>query len=231
MGMPPESDNQLSAVPLFGNIPADALNELARSSRVRAYPQGQILCNEGDPGDNLIVLESGVLRISRWAADGEEVVLAMMDAPAVVGELALLDGAPRDATVTAHRAVTVRLIPRTMFLQLLRREPAAVEGLLATLAGLVRHGNTRHADFVGLDVPGRLAKWLLRHAGVAEGGAVPAGASFEMRSSQGELAAELGTTRSTLNRALRGFESLGMITVDGNRVTLEKPEKLVTYTW
>jgi CRP-like cAMP-binding protein len=218
-------------VPLFEHLPGDVLDELALSSRVRDYPQGQILCNEGDPGDDLIVLESGSLRVSRWTSDGEEVVLAVIEAPAAVGELALLDGAPRDAAVTAHRAVRVRLIPRTVFLDLLRRAPAAVEGLLRTLAGLVRLGNARHADFVGLDVPGRLAKWLLRRAGSADGADIPAGTAVQLHSSQGELAAELGTTRSTLNRALHGFESLGLIAVDGNRITLEKPAKLVTYTW
>ena len=229
--MPSTPDHQLAMVPLFENISSESLDELARSSRVRQYPQGQILCNEGDPGDNLMVLESGHLRISRWTADGEEAVLAVMEAPAVVGELALLDGAPRDATVTAQRAVTIRLIPRTVFLQLIQREPAAVQGLLRTLAGMVRAGNARHADFVGLDVPGRLAKWLLRHAENASGVEVTNGTSIELHSSQGELAAELGTTRSTLNRALHTFESLGLIVVDGNQITLEKPEKLADYTW
>jgi CRP/FNR family transcriptional regulator, cyclic AMP receptor protein len=228
---PPASDHQLGTVPLFESLSRETVDELAQSSRVREYPQGQILCNEGDPGDDLIVLEAGHLRISRFTADGEEVVLAVVEAPAVVGELALLDGAPRDASVTAQRAVTVRLIPRSVFLKLLEREHAAVEGLLKTLAGLVRAGNARHADFVGLDVPGRLAKWLFRQAEKPSGGQVAPGTVIELHSSQGELAAELGTTRSTLNRALQSFESLGLIQTDGSKVTIEQPEKLHSYTW
>lgn len=223
-----EAGHRLAVVPLFDSLSPAAIDQLARASLVRRYPQGQILCNEGDPGDNLIILESGSLRVSRLLPGGDEVVLAVMDAPAVVGELALLDGAPRDATVTAQRGVSVRLIPRTVFLDLLRREPTAVEGLLRTLAALVRHGNARHADMIGLDVPGRLAKWLLRHAG--EDGIQP-GATVRLQASQGELAAELGTTRSTLNRALRGFESLGLITVDGTEITLNTPDRLAAYTW
>jgi CRP-like cAMP-binding protein len=188
------------------------------------------LCNEGDPGDFLIVLESGQLRISRFTTMGDEVVLAVVRAPAAVGELALLDGAPRDATVTAQGAVTVRLVPRSRFQELLQREPAAVEGVLHTLAGLVREGNDRHADVVRLDVPGRLAKWLLRRAGEEESGIVKPGAVVVMESSQGELAAELGTTRSTLNRTLHDFESLGLVALAGNRITLRKPDTLHTYT-
>lgn len=231
MRHPADHRHSLASVPLFAHLLGDLLDDLARSWLVRQYPQGQILCNEGDPGDYLIVLESGHLRVSRWTADGDEVVFAVMDAPAVVGELALLDGAPRDATVAAHRAVTVRLIPRTVLLELLRREPAAMEGLLRTLAGLVRLGNARHADFVGLDVRGRLAKWLLRHAESARDAAVEAGAVVELHSSQGELAADLGTTRSTLNRELHSFESLGLISVDSNVVRLEDPAKLATSIW
>jgi CRP/FNR family transcriptional regulator, cyclic AMP receptor protein len=212
----------LSSVPLFANLPSDVLDELAGASRVRQYPQGQILCNEGDPGDDLIVLESGLLRISRYMADGNEAVLAVYDAPAAIGELALLDGAPRDAAVTAQRKVTVRLIPRSVFMDLLGREPEAVRGLLATLAGMVRAANARHADLIGLDVPGRLAKWLLRQADGAR--------DVRIGRSQGELAAELGTTRSTLNRALHDFESLGHVALDGTTVTLLNPDALRMYT-
>lgn len=224
-----ELTHRLATVPLFTHLPSATIDDLARSSRVRQYPQGQILCNEGDSGDHLIVLEAGQLRISRYTYAGDEVVLAVIEAPAVVGELALLDGAPRDATVTAQRSVSVRLVPRSVFLDLLKREPMAVEGLLRTLAGLVRAGNSRHADFVGLDVPGRLAKWLLRHAASDGSGAVVSGAIVMLDRSQGELAAELGTTRSTLNRALHDFESLGLIALDDKQVKLRKPDALRTY--
>ncbi len=226
------SDNlghRLATVPLFEHLSPAALDELARSSLVRRYPQGQILCSEGDPGESLIVLESGSVRVSRLLASGDEAVLAVMDAPSALGELALLDGAPRDATITAQRYVTVRLIPRLVFMELLRREPAAVEGLLRALAALVRQGNARHADVIGLDVPGRLAKWLLRQADGTGEADIEAGTVVRLRSSQGELAAELGTTRSTLNRALRGFESLGLIRVDGAVIILIKPERLAAY--
>jgi len=226
----PTPTHQLARMPLFADLPTALLDELAQAGRVRQYPTGQMLCIEGDPGDHLIVLEKGQLRISRVTPLGDEVVLSVVDAPAAVGELALLDGAPRDATVTAQRAVTVRLIPRSVFLGLLKREPVAVEGLLRTLAGLVRAGNARHADVLGLDVPGRLAKWLLNHAPTGQTGTIANGAVVILHCTQGELAAELGTTRSTLNRALHQFEGIRVLSVDGDRVTLHKPEALRAYT-
>ena len=166
MSVPAKSapSHRLADVPLFAGLADPALDELARESRTRRYAAGQVLWNEGDPGEALLVLEEGQLRVSRFTGAGVEVVLSVVEAPAALGELALLDGAPRDASVIAQQPVTVRLVPRSTFQDLLRREPAVVDGLLRTLAGMVRAGNARHATTVGLDVPGRLAAWLLARA-------------------------------------------------------------------
>jgi CRP-like cAMP-binding protein len=230
MGMTkPGPAHRLADVPLFAGLPANSLDELARESRTRRYAAGQVLWNEGDPGEALLVLEEGQLRVSRFTGAGVEVVLAVLDAPAALGELAVLDGAPRDASVIAQRPVTVRLIPRSAFLALLRREPTVVEGLLRTLAGMVRSANMRHVATVGLDVPGRLAVWLLARA--KESAAASTGRrEISIGRSQGELAAELGTTRSTLNRALNGFEALGFLSRDGDRIVIRDAEALAAYT-
>lgn len=112
-------------------------------------------------------------------------------------------GAPRRTAARRHRhcATAGRRSPspRTAFLALVRAEPAFVEGLLATLVGWVRLANARHADLIGLDVPGRLAKWLLARA--ERHGRAQTGTAITLGRNQTELAAELGTTRSTLNRA------------------------------
>ncbi|HEY7036518.1 MAG TPA: Crp/Fnr family transcriptional regulator [Thermomicrobiales bacterium] len=215
--------HRLGEVPLFAGLPAQLLDALARASLVRSYRDGQVLFNEGDPGHSLVVLEDGHLKVSRYATTGQEAVLAVVEAPAALGELALLDGKPRDATVTAQGPVRVRFIQRSDFLELLRNEFTFVEGLLATLAGWVRLANARHADLMALDVPGRLAKWLLTRA-EREGSR-----TFRLGRSQGELAAELGTTRSTLNRALQEFASLGILGIEGDRISLLKPDALRAY--
>lgn len=231
MGLPPKMkpDHRLADVPIFAGLSETVLDELARESRSRRFAAGQVLWHEGDPGEALLVLEDGQLRVTRVTGAGIEVVLAVTDAPAALGELALLDGAPRDASVIAQRAVTVRLIPRTAFLALMRREPAAMEALLRTLATMVRAGNARHLATVGLDVPGRLAAWLLTKWKDAQAGQGRA-QELVIGRSQGELAAELGTTRSTLNRALNGFEALGYLSRKGDRITIRDADGLAAYT-
>jgi CRP/FNR family transcriptional regulator, cyclic AMP receptor protein len=218
-------DHPLSQVPLFAGLSAEALEEIAQGSLLRRYPRGQVLCSEGDPGDGLIVLAEGQVRIGRYTRDGQEVVLSVVDAPAAFGELALIDGAPRSATITATQPVTVCLIGRMAFLALVEREPPMPLALLRTLAGMVRATNERLTDQVALDVPGRLAKWLL--ARIAEPD--PGDVVVPLPHNQSELAAELGATRVSVNRALKGFEARGAITVERDRVVVHRPDVLSGY--
>jgi len=209
----------LRHVPLFAGLSDETLERLVSASRSRALPAGQIIWSEGDPGDALLILESGQLRISRIELDGRETVLSVVEPPGVIGELALLDGQPRDATVIAQRDVTIRLLPRQNFRELLAREPAAIYGLLKTLAVMVRQSNERYSRVISLDVPARVAAWLLDRAaksGVLTSGSGPI--SIPLGRSQGELAAEIGATRSTLNRALKELERGGLIVVEGDMI-------------
>jgi CRP/FNR family cyclic AMP-dependent transcriptional regulator len=223
------SIDALRTVSIFADLPAAALEQLARNSLPRKYRRGQILCNEGDPGESLYILEDGQLRVTQWTAAGDEAVLAVVEAPAAVGELSLLDGSPRSATLTAVGPVQLRLIPRKAFIALLQEQPQIVPGLLVTLANLIRRANARQVDLLTLDVPGRLAKWLIERA-ERIGTPVEEGILIDLGRSQGELAAEIGTTRPTLNRALRGFEEQGIIATDGPRVTIVEMDELVAFT-
>lgn len=223
------SIDTLRTVSIFADLPVAALEQLARNSLPRKYRRGQVLCNEGDPGESIYILEEGQLRVTQWTAAGDEAVLAVVEAPAAVGELSLLDGSPRSATLTAVGPVLVRLIPRKAFITLLHDQPQIVPGLLVTLATLIRRANARQVDLLTLDVPGRLAKWLVERASRL---GVPMQDSIlvDIGRSQGELAAEIGTTRPTLNRALRGFEDQGIIATDGHQVTILEMDKLLAFT-
>lgn len=213
---PPE--HAFAAVPIFATLDPATRDELAAESRVRHYPEGQILCSEGDPGSELLVLEAGQVRVSRFSQGGQETVLAEVDAPTAFGELALIDGAPRAATLTATSDVRIRYLHREIVMGLLEREPAVAIAMMQSLTAMVRSANERLADMVSLDVPGRLAKWLLRHAD-QDGRVV-------LEQSQEELALAIGTTRVTVNRSLRRFERLGLIAVTGDDLRLQDARAL-----
>ncbi|WP_435891556.1 Crp/Fnr family transcriptional regulator [Nonomuraea angiospora] len=128
----------LADLPMFGGLDDGRLGGLAALSRRRRYPAGQVLCTEGDPAEQLIVLLDGRVRAGRVSAEGKEVVLAVEEAPVAFDKTALLVDGPHRATRTAMTAVEVAYLPRSAVLELLAAEPSVAARLLRTLAATVR---------------------------------------------------------------------------------------------
>ncbi len=220
----------LDQVPLFAELAPGMLAVLEAESRVRRYPEGQVLFSEGDPGETLLILEEGRVKVSRFMAGGQEIVLAVQEAPASFGELALVDGAPRSATVIAQTPVVVRMLPRAALMGMIHNEPTVAMALMQGLVGMIRDTNDRLSDLQALDVPGRVAKWLLGSSERSgerreDGVAIP----FEI--SQSDLAAELGTTRVSINKALRMLEGLDVIATGKDEIVIMKPDRLKDYVY
>ncbi|SEN76082.1 Crp/Fnr family transcriptional regulator [Nonomuraea pusilla] len=201
---------ELADLPMFREL-GDRLEPLARRRR---YPAGQVLCTEGDPAGQLIVLLAGRVRASRAGVDGREVVLSVESAPVAFDKTALLLDGPHRATLTALTPVEVCYLPAGAVLEAVAAEPAVASRLLRTLATTVRELDERLTDVVVLDVPGRVAKWLLRRA--ADG-------PVRLDDGQSGLGAEIGATRVSVNRALRSFARRGLIeTRDGEIRLLDR---------
>lgn len=220
----------LDQIPLFAELAPGMLAVLEAESRVRRYPEGQVLFSEGDPGETLLILEEGRVKVSRFMAGGQEIVLAVQEAPASFGELALVDGAPRSATVIAQTPVVVRMLPRAALMGMIHNEPTVGMALLQGLVGMIRDTNDRLSDLQALDVPGRVAKWLLGWA-ARSGKQREDGVAISFEISQSDLAAELGTTRVSINKALRMFEGLDVIATDKDEIVIMQPERLKDYVY
>lgn len=228
--MSARSNGLLDQLPLFAELSPNVLAQIAAESRVRRYPEGQVLFSEGDPGDTLMILEEGRVKVSRFTPGGQEVVLAVQEAPASFGELALIDGAPRSATITAQSAIVIRMLPRTALMGLVQREPSVALALLRTLNQMVRDTNERLSDIVALDVPGRVAKWICTSADRQPRRGTPGTLRIPLHVSQGELATQLGTTRVSVNKALKSFEGLGLITLGRDEIEIHDINGLRDYT-
>ncbi|SDI01596.1 Crp/Fnr family transcriptional regulator [Nonomuraea jiangxiensis] len=200
----------LADLPMFADLDMAVLRGL--TARRRSYPAGQVLCTEGDPADQLIVLLDGRVKAARVSAEGREVVLAVEAAPVAFDKTALLVDGPHRATRTAMTPVEVAYLPRPAVLELVATEPSVAARLLRTLAATVRDLDERLIDAAVRDVPSRVATWLVRRC--ATGGPVP------LYGGQAGLGAEIGATRVSVNRALRGFERRGMIEIRAGEVTV-----------
>ena len=205
----------LRSVELFAGLDEPVLEQLAAVARPRSFDRGQLVFVEGDPGDSLLVLVTGSVTVFRTAPSGERAGLAVLEPPEVLGEVSLLDGAPRSASVEATVATTALALSRPEFLALLRAQPTVLEPLLLALGTMVRRLTDQAADHVFLDLAGRVAKALLRLAP-----ATPPGIPPVVAITQSRLAEMSGGTRQSVNQVLGGFTSRGLVHLEGRRVLL-----------
>ena len=206
-------------------LPRPELEQLALLMRPRAYRRGEVVFHQGDPGETFHVLCRGRVKIVLGSEGGEEAVLGILGPGDVFGEMALLDGGPRSATIVALEPVESATLGRADLLALLRRNPVAVEGLLAALARKIREASEEVGNLIFLDQQGRLARKLLD---LAQTHGRPAGGGIEidLPLTQQELGAIIGATRTRVNGLLRLYEAQGIIALKGRRIVILKPEAL-----
>ena len=210
---------------VLGLLPPAELAALVPTLRRRNYRRGETLYHQGDPGSVLHVIVEGRVKVVIPSESGEEAVLTVLGPGDVHGEMALLDGEPRSATVVALEPVVTAIISRESFLDLLRRSPAAVEGVLAGLARTIRRLSSEVGDLMFLDLQGRLAKMLLELAEI-HGNEGEEGIEIQAALTQEDLAGMIGATRPRVNQLLGSFEDRGAISRRGRRIIIRRHDVL-----
>jgi hypothetical protein len=129
----------LRSVPIFSHLDPEDLAELARASRETNYAYGEALCVEGDRGNEVFILLGGSVNVLRRDDDGEVRMISTEGPGALIGEMAVLDPAPRAATVVAQAGgVRVLRLDGEAFSEALADDPAIAAGVIRTLAQRLR---------------------------------------------------------------------------------------------
>jgi CRP/FNR family transcriptional regulator len=224
-----ENDFALDALrrcALFAKVDDDTLRVLARNLRLRRFRRGETIFHQGDPGDSLFIVEGGSVKIVLPSPEGEEAaIIATLGRGDFFGELALLDGAPRSATAVALEPTQALVFGRATFEQLLDQERdlrnALFAGLVAELRRLTGHVEELHF----LDLPGRLARRLVRLAREADPNAT-GDVRLTWPYTQSDLAGMIGGTRQTVNRLLNDFVGRGLLRFEKDSVVIPDLERL-----
>jgi CRP/FNR family cyclic AMP-dependent transcriptional regulator len=201
------------AASLLGRVePFRGLDDRARLTMVeraahRVVNRGQMVFWQDDPGEAMFVLLEGSVKLVVCSRDGDLIELYRHDAPAVFGELAVLDGGPRSASAEAVEPSTLLMVTRAELLRLIRADEQVAEALLRILGAMVRRTTRQVSDLTFLNLQGRVAAKLLDLA--------EAGQARTRRITQVELATMVGGARQTVNQALRSLESRGYIRTVG----------------
>jgi CRP/FNR family cyclic AMP-dependent transcriptional regulator len=205
---------------LFRDVDEKALREVARQLRRRRFRRNEVIFHQGDPGDSLHVVSSGTVKIVLPSAEGEEAIIATLRPGDFFGELSLLDGAPHSASVVALEPAETMALPRSVFRELLDRDPGLRDALLTGLTHELRR-ITRHVEELHfLDLPGRLAMRLSRIA--REKDPSSRQVSLDWPYTQSDLAAMIGGTRQSVNKLLSGLVDEGLVVIE--RDTLVIPD-------
>ncbi|MEP7019099.1 MAG: Crp/Fnr family transcriptional regulator [Pseudonocardiales bacterium] len=207
----------VARVSLFAGPTEHALASLADVAHLRRLARGQILFSEGEPSDFLFLVRAGRLRVFLVSPRGEELTLAVVGPGETLGELSVLDRQPRSASVDALEATDLIAIAGDDVRTLFETNPQALYSVAVGMAAAMRRLNGTAADLVFLDLPRRLAKLLLTESTSQPDGTIQS----ELGMSQSGVAARLGVTRQSLNRALSGLAQRGWITVDGTVVRID----------
>ncbi|MFQ3665653.1 MAG: Crp/Fnr family transcriptional regulator [Sphingomonadaceae bacterium] len=215
----PDAEAVLAEIPLFAGLPADTLAAIARRMHAHTARRGETLIRQGDPGDTLLIVLEGHLKVVLLAASGREIVLDFPGPGAVVGEIAILDGGPRTASVVAVEDSRLLLLHRRDLLAGLRAHPDAAIALLEATARRLRETDALIEGDRSLPMASRLARALLR---LAKGD----GDTLRARLSQGELGAFAGLSRENVNRQLKEWEAEGLVRLESGRMVILDREAL-----
>ncbi|MBB5706884.1 Crp/Fnr family transcriptional regulator [Sphingopyxis panaciterrulae] len=205
---------------IFSGLTVEDWADIAgRAVEVR-FARGKELLSQGEAGDSLLILTEGSARVSMLTANGREIVLAYAEPGAVLGEIALLDGGERTASVAATSAGTALQLGRNAMRDFVTSHPDFAWSLMQQLARRLRTADqTIESDRAYASGP-RLARYLKRLI------RKDVEASHRVELSQTELGNFAGMSREHINRQLRAWEESGVIALEQGRVRVLDPEML-----
>jgi CRP/FNR family transcriptional regulator, cyclic AMP receptor protein len=198
---------------------------LRRHARQVRFPAGVRLLQQGEPGDKVLVIESGRAKVTYVTSGGRELVLRFCGPGELVGELAVLDGRPRLSSIVALEEVEALVIPAGDFRALLLSHPGIAWLLLVMLSKRFRDADLKRVEFGASDTVGRIAARLVE-LGERYGEQREGGVHIELPLSQDELGAWTGASRAGVAAALRTLRDLGWIETGRRRMVLLDSEAL-----
>lgn len=206
----------LAKAELMAALSQATRTRLARQGAACTVEPGKLLFAKGDAGDALYVLLEGEVEVRVSTQAGKDVRIAALKPPALIGEMAVLDGGVRSADVAAIRRSRLLRISRDQAIAALESEPKALLKLIAELSRRLRHADAALEDAHTLDLGGRLALRLLDEAGD--------GAMVTL--TQTELARRIGAAREKVNRKLHDWVARGWVSVGRAGIKILAREKL-----
>ena len=205
----------LESIAIFSGLSQAELDVLENHMVKRSYRKNTVIINEGDEASSLYIILDGEVKIFLSNEEGREIVINTQGTGDHFGELALLDTAPRSASVMTTMESTIGIVSKADFSTVLGRHPELALNLIKELTRRVRLLSDSVKTLALMDVYGRIAKTLLSLAERVDGQLV-----IENRPTQQEIANRIGASREMVARILKDLQTGNYISIDGKRLTI-----------
>ncbi len=221
-----DTRNILPAIPLFNGLSDSQLSWIAQRAHRRVFPTGQEIIAAEQPGEAVYVILVGTVKIHIEQADGRDVILSILGAGDILGEMSLIDNVGRSASVVTLEDSLLLWMDKTTFNQMLEDFPPVALNLVRVLSARVRLSDELIKSLATLDVYGRVARELLAFAekygqsGEGESTLIP------IHLTQGDIADLVGASRKRVNQVMVFFREQEFISTNpaGKIVVLNRAE-------
>ena len=204
----------LRGIPLFSRVAQPDLEQIASHLIERRYPRNTTIVEEGLPGDYMYIIREGRVKVTKLSEDGREKILAFFEVGHFVGDMALLDRAPRSASVKALTPVRVLALSRADFTGLIRKSPDLAIAVIRELSGRLRAVNDQASALSFQRVKDRTKGLLVR---LAKDEAPDGVHLLTPALTHQQIADMIGTSRETVTRVVKDLKGAGWLDQDGKR--------------
>jgi CRP/FNR family cyclic AMP-dependent transcriptional regulator len=206
--------HELGRVPLFERLSAVELAELETLTRRQRFRADTAVFFQDDPSDSLYVVLSGSAKVFRTSEDGRDRILTTLRTGDAFGELAMIEGRPRSATVQTLEDTELLCLFRGDFQRFAGQHPDVLYKLLQSMCERVRRIDEDILDLSFKDVPYRVLR-LLSQLLARHGESGPDGWRLPMALSVRDLASMMGSNEETVGRLLDRYEREGLVRRQG----------------
>jgi CRP/FNR family cyclic AMP-dependent transcriptional regulator len=208
------------AIDLFQGISQEEAQKISRLFSERHYTGGATIFSLGALADSMYIVKEGLVRLSAVSERGAETILHILKPYEIFGEL-LLSEEKRAFTAIAETDTIVTVIPREIFVEILRSVPLVAENFIRLLSRRLSKVEKEFADFGHTWSYNRLARVLLELA-EEHGVEIPAGTRIPLRLTHEDLAKLIGTTRETVTTQINRFRRKGLVKREGHFFLLNR---------
>ena len=202
--------------PMFCDLDPEALDQLCRYAKHSSLKRGATIVSKGDPGNSLIAVISGTVKISVSSPDGRSAILNLIGPGGTFGEVAVLDGLARTADATANTNCEIYVIDRRDFLPFVRSQPALAMKFIELLCTKLRWTSDQVEEVILQNLPGRLASALL---GLTEKRKLEP-ESRTIAITQQEISEMVGMTRESINKQLRAWATRNLVRLEHGAIVV-----------